>query len=337
MNSIKFSLVIIMMFVIQSLGYSQQNKTSSSIIYKYVNYLCELSESYYYEGKIDDAVKIMESNLEHLMISTDELKSKFMAQYSKVLYYKHSVQGNEYERPIELIKDAIALTEKITNSFRLANLYDLMGLALYSQAFSTGKFKIAESYYYKALKLRRQINDKRGIIETIFHLGLIKDYGENEKKQAMLLYRKGYSLAKKGSYKVELSYLARHIASILMSVGKLDSAQYYFNISLNARKEVGLKLFLAPAFSALGDVMAEKKEFARAIYYYSEAIQNSKQNKAYRFQINALLSMGDIELKLNNPIGALNLYKEALEISENVKYSDGIRLASTKVSSLLKQ
>lgn len=327
---------IIIIVIIQSFCYAQQRETVPLIFQNYVNSLCELSEAYYYDGKIDEAVEIIESNLNHIINTSPEIKSIVLAQYSKVLYYKHSVQGKSYDLPIEKIKEAISLAEKTSNLSLLADLKDLMGLALYSRAFSTGEFNLAKPFYDQALRLREQFSDSRGVAETIFHLGLLKEYSENSKSQAMDYYKQGYRLAEKEGHKAELSYLSRHIGAIYLEEEKLDSAEYYLTQSLNLRKEIGLNLFIAPSLSALAEVMKQKKHFDKASFYLLEAIQFANQTNAYRFQISALLSLGDLEFETKNIGEAMKRYNEALVLAKSTGYSGGEKSAEEKINLLKK-
>lgn len=321
---------------ITSIIFSQKIEKINLASQQFIASLCNLSEAYYDEGQIDNAVQIMEINLPHIISSRDEIKSQGLAQYAKVLYNKHSVQGKSVDLPIEKIEEAIKTAERTNDLHLQAKLYDLMGLALYSRAFVTGDFTLPVTYYEKAIKLRKQLNDKHGESETIFHLGLIEEWGKRLPLKAMEYYRQGMEIAKKGNYKEELAQLSRHVGSVYATLANLDSAQYYFELSLSLRKEVGKKLFLASSYSALAEILIQKKDYKRGALLLTEAIENAKATNATRFLVNALLSYGDLELTLNNKDSAIKYYNDALKVSTESGYTGGVKSSNEKIDSLSK-
>ncbi len=332
-------MILLCTYLLMTNAYSQNKGNLNDKKEDFVKKLCSLSEAYYMDGQIDLAVDIMESNLKFIEGTDINSLAVYSGQYAKVFYHKYSIQGKSMEQPIEKIKNALSLAEKSGNGTQLADIEDLKGLALYSQAFSNNDFNAPVPYLQKALAYRKEKGDNRGIAETIFHLAIIKDFKSNSTKQdkdeAMKLYREGYLIAKKGDFKVELSYFARHIAAQLISKD-LDSAYFYFNQSLNLRLECGLKLFIAPAQNALADVFREMNKLSEAADLYNAALENATKTKAYRFAVTSLSSLGELELKNKNEKRAFEYFNRALALSTETGYKNGIEMMEERLKTKAK-
>jgi tetratricopeptide (TPR) repeat protein len=307
-----------------------------------VDVLCRISEIYYYEGRLDDARQLLENNAQ--ILKQPEFSradaARFQLQRGKILYYKSSVDGSDYTASIAFLRETQKMVEAINDDHLKALAEDLVGRALYAQAFTQGDFETPLKYFQRAFAIRQKLDDKQAVSESLFHLGLVyenkNDSTREDKQKAFEYYRQSLELAEKYGFKLEAAYAYRHLAGLYRENGELDKALDYFTKSFTLREEIGFRIFLAPAALTIGDVYMVKKDYAKAGEFYQKGLSLAEKIGGNRFIVMALLALGDAEQAKGISPKALDYFQRALKTAENAKNAEGAKAAAARIAKLSK-
>jgi tetratricopeptide (TPR) repeat protein len=149
--------------------------------------------------------------------------------------------------------------QKSGNNIMIAELTDRYGLYYYL----TDDVEKCFVYIKKALNLKKQLNDYRGITFSYYNLGLLYQFAD-DMETSLDYYKKTLKVATEQSVKWNEIYM--HIGSIYMWTYRLDSAEYYF------RKLLSLTPGFARAQAAYGQLCMMRKEYHQGITYLQQAL-----------------------------------------------------------------
>ena len=323
---------------------NQTTNTSTNAIpglYKeLVDVLNRLSEVYYYQGQLDIAVQVHESNIYLLTAhgATIEDKARFQVQRGKMLYYQSSLADRGFEAAWAVLLDAKKLAESSADKACLAKALDLIGSVLYSQAFSNGNFEGPREYFQHAFELRQQLVNTQGMSESLFHLGLTYQNKDNrtegDRKEALKHFNEAQALAQAGGHKLEESYIVRHIAAEHQEDGNLDKALAGFERSLTLREQIGYKVYQPAALLAIGHVYRARQKLDQAMEYYQKAYNLAEQMNQALYVVRLQMAMGDAEKEKRNIHQALKHYETALRTAEAINYQNGLEAATAKIEAI---
>jgi hypothetical protein len=114
-----------------------------------VNILCQLSEAYYYQGSLDTAMTLLDSNnhiLDNSSVTAGD-RARFQVQRGKMLYYQGAIADTDSEAALAVLLDAQELAKSSKADGCLAKALDLIGLVFYAQAFSNSNFEKPREYF----------------------------------------------------------------------------------------------------------------------------------------------------------------------------------------------
>ncbi len=302
-----------------------------------VDLLNHLSEVYYYQGQLDMATKLYESNIYLLSIEpmTIEDKARFQGQRGKMLYYQSSLAESGFEAAWAVLLDARKLAESAADRACLAKVLNLMGSILYAQAFANGNFEEPRSYFQHAFELRQQLADTQGMSESLFYVGLTyqnKDgRTEDDRAEGLKQFHKAQALAQAGGHKLEESYTARHIAAEHQEDGDLEEALIGFERSLTLREQIGYKVYQPSALLTIGHVYRARQELDRAISYYQKAYDLAVQMAQTVSMVRLQITLGDVQKEKQNIDGALKHYENACQAAAANDYQKGVAAATAKI------
>ena len=328
---IRFYLILSALCFLNSLVYSQYNKTDSLIkIY---------SKSSNVREKLDIARKIVIEN-----------------------YHNDSVVFLKY------CKQAIALSEKLDDQFTKARIYIALGyfysekdfltaydyankgLAIYteldslkykSQAYTLlgsvyfyiGNYRKAFENYIESLKINEHLKSELYLAVDYNNIAIIYSEQKNNSK-ALEYYFKALAINKK--YSQTDSYV-NNLMNISVAYGDIDSIeqQYkYGNEALKISREC--KFDLAPILLNMGDIYVKTKEFQKAEDCFNEAEDIFKRQGSNYYLNYLYLSLGNLYKAKNQLDVAIVYYEKALEYARKDKIQPLIKDCSLALSSLYK-
>ena len=225
---------------------------------------------------------------------------------------------------------ALGLAERSGNSSLVADATDLLGRTLYARAINLdqGDYDRPLAHFRRALDLRKAAGNTRGIVESMFRVGLIHER-KDESERAIAIYEAAMRLAG-DAYPLERSNLARHLAYQRQGQGDLDRAVELFDLSLALREEAGYVLTRPSALTSLGDAYRRRGDYVRALEYGSRALAEAERLAASRFVVGALISLGQTHGAMGDRAAALERLGQAESLAARIGYVSGVARAGAE-------
>ena len=302
--------------------------------------LCDISESYYYLGRLDDAIKLLKFGKQLLEAKEaaqhDQLK--FLLQYGKILTSSIFYRNRDAEEALTTLAHAKQLAVLISHEQGEADALDLLGLAYYYKQLMTkeGESSTALAYCQQALTRREVLDDQRGISESSFHIGLIYENGDQpDLDQAPIYYSRAYQIARQHGYKLEQSYAVRHLVGMFAHMqGDLERARQCLEESLALREEIGFKITLPFSHLAVGDICAKQNELTIAARHYQRAEILAREMEQPVARILSQLGLGELYLAQQQRSQALGCIEQAYSVAKEHHLADWMSVATERREAL---
>ncbi len=183
-----------------------------------VDRLCELTFAYYRDGRLRDAFRVLRSGEELIENAADGDVHKYdqarLALAHGFVFVQDTFYSNVgYDQAIDQAQRARRLAESAGSVELVASADDLIGMAYHFRALHTGddKYEQALILFRSALATREDLQDTRGIAESLFHIGLVHQRMGNS-EEARRYYEHALDTATVHGHKLEESYSLRHLA-----------------------------------------------------------------------------------------------------------------------------
>ncbi len=301
--------------------------------------LCDISEAYLYEGNMDDSVNIL--NIGEQLALFKEVAPrdtmKLQLQHSKVLNMNYFLTNSGYDVMLSTVLRAKQAAEDAQDEQGKADVLQLLGQVYYYQSLNNEmhEFEQALEYFQQALDRRVALGDERGISESLFYSGLIYQNRDlPDKEKAFDYFTRSFHIADKYDYKLESSYAARHIASILCEREELEQALAYALSSLALREEIGFKRYLPPSHGLVGEIYLAQHDLERALFHSRRAYELAQEMNLQTFMMWSLFSLGDIYLAQHDTAQAKEYFEQAYGIAQELHLPYAIKELQEKLQQL---
>ncbi len=305
--------------------------------------LCDLSESYYYMGRLDDAIKLAKiaEQLCEMNEITQQDQLKLLLQSGKILtnniFYRHRT----IEEAFATLERAKQLATSMMDAQGEADALDLLGLAWYYKQFITkeGESSIPLAYCQQALERYEVLGDLRGISESSFQIGLIYTNGDQpDYDLAQSYYTKAYQIARQYGYKLEQSYVVRYLGGLYFRMqGDLERARQCFEESLRLRQEIGFKIALPFSHLAVGEMCVKQNELDTAAIHYHQAAALATEIEQPIAYILVQLNLGMLSQIQQQYSQALAYFEQAYSIAKEQGFTDWMVEISARKESISKE
>ena len=287
--------------------------------------LLAAADDFHYQGRFRDAHDTLAfAEKTALRGETDPgAHAKFWIVRGNIYLSQTTAQNSGYAEAEAAATRAIEFAEKSNGAWVIADAYELAGRVHYSRRINLGKgdYETPLDYWQKSLTLRRKVNDTRGVIESLFRVGLIHER-KDESAQAIALYQEALRTAGE-KFPLERSNVYRHLAYQKQGQGDFDTALRYFEQSLVLREEAGFLLTRAPALNSIGDLYRRMKNYERALEYNQRALEEAEKFGAPRFMVMALISIGETHAAQGEQARATEQWRRAERLAGQIGYTVG--------------
>jgi tetratricopeptide (TPR) repeat protein len=322
---------------------SQPLVDSASIAAQYstlTRSLCDIAESYYYLGRLDDALRLLDAGIQ--VITQPEVlpgdRALLLLQRGKLRATTIFLANGDVNATLADLAHAQSFAAGINDRRLLGQVLNLIGQTYYFDILNNGgqDWSTPQTYFEKALEQQEAIGDSAGACDSIFQLGLLHER-KAEHDQAAEHYRRVLDLTAQHNHKRERSYAARHLGFIYHRQGDLEQARRLFEESLALREQIGLKLYIPFAQIALGDVLLDQGDSAGAIDRYWRAYKLAEEMGLKAGLISALLSLGYAHKEQQSLQQALDCFEHARAVAQTIDFKRGIVAAATEIEAISKQ
>lgn len=285
--------------------------------------ICVISEAYLYEGKMDDSVNVL--NIGEQLAEAKEVAPrdtmKLLLQHGKVLIMNYFLSNSGYDAMLSMVLRAKQAAKDAQDEQGKADALQLLGQVYYYQSLNNEvhEYERALEYFQQALDKRVALSDERGISESLFSIGLIYQNGNKpDNEKAFDYYTRSFHIAEKYSYKLEASYAARHLASILAERDKPEQGLPYALRSLALREEIGFKRYLPPSHALVGEIYFAQHDLERTLFHNQRAYELAQEMNLPTFMMWSLYSLGEIHLAQNDTAQAKENFEQAYVIAQEL-------------------
>lgn len=320
-------------------------KSQDSITTSYatlIRVLCDISEAYLYEGKMDASLNILMVG-DQLTAAQEVAPSdamKFLLQYGKVRIMNYFLANEGYDEMVATVLHAQQAAEKAENEQGKADALQLLGEVYYYQSLNSERHEFARALenFRQALDSRTALHDERGISESLFYIGVVHEHeDEPDDDKAFEYYTRAFHIARNNDYKLEESYATRHLAGMLMAKeSKEDRGQAlkYALRSLALREEIGFKRYLPPSHNLVGEIYFLQGDVEHALLHQQQAYALAQEMNLPMFCMWSLFAMGEIHQAQKDVSQAKKDFEQAYAIAQEMKIPYGINEASQKLAQL---
>jgi tetratricopeptide (TPR) repeat protein len=257
-----------------------------------VHALVETSEAVRRAGRPDDAIRIIELAEPLYAVdgsAADRLRVRL--QLARNAFSSGRLAGAPADPAVQELRALLLAAGPLHDGAFIADIRDQLGLAIYSRDFRKTDLAEPRHLFQQALDARRSSDDRRGVAESLFHVGLTwenkKDPSAEELGRARASHEAALKIAEAGGFDIEASYAVRHLAGHKQDAGDLDGALAGFERSLALRTRAGYRIYLAPALMAVGDIWKAKGDLTKARSFYERALAEATRLKAASFEDSA--------------------------------------------------
>lgn len=287
--------------LLQSRTYTKDSKEQLEIYF-------ELGKANLKKTQPDKALEYLQE-AEALSIKLKETKLKYEIQYQIGLSYIYS---HKYEEAISVLAKLI---QKISGEggkpmgdacYRLAKAYQVIG-----------NNELAFEYHFKALQIREELKDQKGIAYSFYHIGGIHFYQLNYHK-AIEYYEKCLTVSE------EIDHQVLKISSF-GAIGGAYSRMKQRDLSLEYNLkayELSLSIEGQPQLSYitfnLGDNYQTLGDYDKALEFFVQSHERNIENNDQWAQISSTKKIGEIYIAKGNHKKGLDYLRESLILAKKL-------------------
>ncbi|MBV9228279.1 MAG: tetratricopeptide repeat protein [Chloroflexi bacterium] len=251
-----------------------------------IDSLCEIARSYFFLGRLGDALHLLSTSLQLLEAGevTQKDRLKLLLLYGRVLIVDHLLLRGETDLMFSTILQAKQIAEATQDQQGIADALSLLGQAhchsttiaiVKSGAlpFGTqgqGKYEEALAYQQQALSLLEALHDTRGISESFFCIGLVYQFWQ-QNDLAREYFTKALQVAEQYGHILEQAEPHRHLTMDALFQGDLDQALTHARLALSFREAGGFRPYQPLDHVSLWDIYSKKGDTARAQFHMQQA------------------------------------------------------------------
>lgn len=298
--------------------------------------LSTIAESYFYDGRVDDAVHIL-TCAQQLANAADVLPHDLAALLICAGYiysWRGSLITGQYDVPLSILHRAEQVARATQDQLLIARTLDTLGGAYYNQAVTLAEadFERPLSYFQHALMLRETAHDQRGICESLFHVGLVAER-KQQYDDALRAFDTVYTTAKYHHYHGAVAEAARHLGFAHTRAGNLDQALRYFQEAQLLLEETGQTIFLPFAQLSVGEIFHMQHQWEQAEQHYQMAYALAQIMQIKRASVQIAYSLGEVCEEQNNVEQAYAYYETAYNLATAINFKLGMTMCDAKLQS----
>ena len=314
--------------------------------YNLANQIEQITMVYLYAARFDAAFRLLNDQVLDLIKAENHLAEwmKLQHQRARILRYQGYCEYNpaRYDEALSILKEVLHVAETLGDEALLADTLDLTGAVLQSKEGSLDtSFETRLAYFQRALAIRIEIQDQRGMAESHFHLGLVyqnqRPAAEDNQQQALVAFKKAYHLAAEGDFAFERAHAARHLAYIHDKRQEPEQAYQLHQEFLTTNQTISFKPYLAPAHTMMGLANFRCGNLVAAEQHLQSAYAIADQISSDHFRADAAMMLGVVSGAQGEHESAKEYFDEALALAEPLNLSRVMHVAQRELEKLSTQ
>lgn len=189
---------------------------------------------------------------------------------------------------------------------------------------SKGDYDKAINYFFQSLKIRETINDSAGIASSTNNIGLIY-YKQQKFKEAIKYYHKALEINTKHHVVDKEIFILNNLGNIYDEMNELDSSVHYYSIAINKADEFGQNRLIAISYGNMGVTQEKLGNYNEAIKYLNKALQIRTESNDLEGQAILYNNLGSVYISLNKNDSAVYFFKKSNEFTTLIGYKEATR------------
>lgn len=315
----------------------------AGLLHDLANQIEQIAIAYLHEARFNDALNLLNDQVldslkdENLLEEWGHLQN----QRAGILRYKGYCDCDpaRYDEAIEILQQVLTVAETLGDEALLADTVDLTGSVLQSKEGSLdASFETRLGYFERALEIRTEIQDERGIAASNFHIGLVyqnkRPAGEDSIQQAFEAFERSYAVASEAEFAFEKAHAARHLAYIYDKREEPDKAYELHREFLETNQKIGFKPYLSPAYVMVGLAHFRRGELAEAEQHLQSAYEVANEIQSDHFLADAAMMLGVVCRAKGENERAKKCFEEALFLAESINLPRVMDIADREIERL---
>ncbi len=178
---------------------------------------------------------------------------------------------------------------------------------------SIGNLDIARKYFKESLAIAEELDNEVGILWNLIDLGGI-EYHLRNLERSISYAKRCLLISEVKGYKKTNAFCYDIIGHCHNSKGELNESLIYFQKSLDLRIEIGYNNLIAQSYFSIGNVYSQKGELQRSLAYYDKILEIPDIKKDQVSKPAYLTTIGKIHGDLGNFFKAKKYLLEALDL-----------------------
>jgi two-component system, NarL family, sensor kinase len=207
-------------------------------------------------------------------ISAYKKASSYFSQAGETSKYASAINGignakrnlGELDSALFFYKTALDVTDTATlQAIAFMNIGNVLA--------QKGEYEEAVVYHLKSVKIKEELNDRRGLMSSYINMGVIYSRLEQfDKSEAS--YHKAIRESEAMGIKQSTAMAYNNIGTNKARQKDFDSAAFYFKKSLDIRKALGNRMEIGMSENNLGNVYRDLGNLDSALHYHELALQS---------------------------------------------------------------
>lgn len=287
-----------------------------------------VSKPLVYSQNIDSLQQILKTSIH------DTTRVQVLIELSEVLY------ASNPDTIIPLCEQVLSMIDSkllIANSQEKLAFLKVKADALNNLGFfykNHGEISKTLDYYTSSLKIRNEINDKKGIANSLINLGAIC-YNQGNIPEALDYFLKCLKIQQEINDKVGTAYALNNIALIYSDMTDTRKSLDYSMKSLKIWEEIQNKNGMATSLHNIGAFYDKQGDSLQALDYYNRSLAIQKELGNQQGIASCLNNIGFIYYNFGNTPKALEYYYKSLDILEKINDTRVIAFTLANIAEVL--
>ncbi len=191
-----------------------------------------------------------------------------------------------------------------------------------------------EQRWSEAYTCYHDLDDPRGMAETLFYHGLLYQRFKADHETAYGYFHRARNLIEYKNYPIELAEILRHTGYVYQQRGDLIAAHACHEQAVAALNHSGFRVYLPLALYALGMVLMEQGRLDEAGPHFEHALAVAEEAPRTILHIGSLLGLGDFHVKKDDLAVARDCYQKAQAIADALRVTRFIKMTEDKLAAL---
>ena len=187
-----------------------------------------------------------------------------------------------------------------------------------------GNYERSVAYFIEALKIREAIKDSLGIASTTNNLGLIY-YKQQKFPEAIRYYHQALIINQRQNTLDKQVLLLNNLGNVYDEINQLDSSVYYYQQAIDGANKTEDARLIAISYGNMGVTQEKKGNYDLAKKYLNKALKIRIESEDLEGQAILYNNLATVFVSTTQYDSAIYYFKKSIEFSEQIDFKEATR------------